>query len=250
MRDRPPVSAAARTCLVLGAGDGLGASVAKAFAAEGLVTCIARRPRHLEKLRSLADEIAAAGGAARVFGVDAREEDAVARLFADVEAIGPLEVVVFNVGANVWFPITETTARVYRKLWEMGAFAGFLAGREAARAMTPRGRGTILFTGASASLRGSAQFAAFAGAKAALRALAQSMARELGPKGVHVAHVIVDGVIDGPFARDNVPDVDARAARAEILDPDEIAKTYVHLWKQEKSAWTHELDLRPWAEKW
>ncbi len=244
------MSARDRTCLVVGAGDGLGAALARAFAAEGLTVCITRRERHLDKLKALAEDIKAGGGEARAFGVDARDEDAVIGLFKEIEAIGPLDIVVFNIGANVWFPIAETTAQVYRKVWEMGTFAGFLAGREAARAMTPRGRGTILFTGATASLRGAAHFSAFAGAKHALRALAQSMARELGPKGVHVAHVVVDGVIDGAFARENIPDIEARIARSEVLLPDEIARNYVHLWKQEKPAWTHELDLRPWAEKW
>jgi NAD(P)-dependent dehydrogenase (short-subunit alcohol dehydrogenase family) len=157
---------------------------------------------------------------------------------------------VFNIGANVRFGIVETTAQVYRKVWEMAAFAGFLAGREAARVMRPRGRGTILFTGATASVRGGAGFAAFAGAKHALRALAQSMARELGPAGIHVAHIVVDGMIDGAFARENFGDIEERLAREEILHPDAIAANYVALWKQPRSAWTHELDLRPWKESW
>ncbi len=240
-----------RSCLIVGAGDGLGASIARAFAAEGLTVCLTRRPRHLETLESLARDIEANGGAARAFGVDARNEEEMENLFAVIERdIGPLDVVVFNIGANVFFPIADTTARVYAKVWEMAAFAGFLAGREAAKVMTPRGEGTILFTGATASQRGGEGFSAFAGAKHALRALAQSMARELGPKGVHVAHVIVDGAIDGAFARENLPNFEARLARDEILKPDEIARNYVWLWKQGRSAWTHELDLRPWSEKW
>ncbi len=245
------MSASEKACLVVGAGDGLGAAIAKAFAAEGLTVCMTRRARHLEKLEALAADISAAGGKAHAFGVDAREEEEMIALFDQIEReIAPLDVVVFNIGANVWFPITETTARVYRKVWEMAAFAGFLTGREAARVMTPRGSGAILFTGATASLRGSAHFSAFSSAKHALRALAQSMARELGPKGVHVAHIIADGVIDGAFARENIPDIDEKISRDAILPPDEIAANYVWLWKQKRAAWTHELDLRPWSEKW
>ena len=240
-----------KTCLVIGAGDGLGAAVAHAFAKEGLAVALTRRPRHLDQLQALADAIIADGGQARAFGVDARDEDDMIALFQTVETeMGPLDAVVFNIGANVWFPIAETTARVYRKVWEMAAFAGFLTGREAAKCMTPRGAGTILFTGATASVRGRAHFSAFSGAKHALRALSQSMARELAPKGVHVAHIIVDGVIDGAFARENVPDIERRAANSEILLPDEIAKSYVALWKQDRCAWTHEMDLRPWTEEW
>jgi NAD(P)-dependent dehydrogenase (short-subunit alcohol dehydrogenase family) len=242
---------AAKSCLVVGAGEGVGAAVARAFAAEGMAVCLTRRARNLAQLETLAAEIAAAGGEAHAFGVDAREEEPLVALFDRIEAeIAPLEVVVFNIGANVWFPITETTSRVYTKVWEMAGFAGFLTGREAARVMTPRGRGTILFTGATASVRGRANFAAFAGAKHALRALAQSMARELGPVGIHVAHVVIDGSIDGAFTRGNKPDAAELVAREEILDPAEIARNYVWLHQQKKSAWTHEMDLRPWREAW
>lgn len=244
MDDRP------KTALIIGAGDGLGAALARAFAKKGLTVCLSRRPRHQDQLNALATSICETGGHAHAFGIDARDEEEVVGLFEKVEQIGPLEVVVFNVGANVWFPITETTARVYRKVWEMAAFAGFLTGREAARMMKPRARGTIIFTGATASLRGSAHFSAFASAKHALRALAQSMARELGPSGIHVAHTIIDGVIDGKFAQENIQDIDQKRADGTILYPDEIAKNYVALWRQEKSAWTHELDLRPWSERW
>jgi len=242
---------ATKSCLIIGAGPGLGASLARQFAREGLAVCITRRPRHMEALEGLAQEIEADGGAAHPFGVDARNDEEMIALFDQVEReIGPLDVVVFNIGANVFFPVTETTARVYSKVWEMAAFAGFVAGREAARVMAPRGAGTILFTGATASQRGAAGFSAFAGAKHALRALAQSMARELGPKGVHVAHVVIDGAIDGAFTRENLPDFDEKLARDEILKPDDIAANYVWLWKQPKSAWTHEMDVRPWSEKW
>lgn len=238
-------------CLVIGAGDGLGSAVARAFAAEGLAVCITRRARNLERLEALADEIRAAGGEAHAFGCDARDESEVIALFERIEAeVGPLEVVVFNIGANVRFPIVETTSRVFTKVWEMACFAGFLAGREAARVMTPRGRGTLIFTGATASLRGRDGFAAFAAAKAGLRALAQSLARELGPQGVHVAHVVVDGAVDGTFIRSIRGEVDDLLARDSILKPEDMAASYVHLHRQPRSAWTHELDLRPWSETW
>jgi len=238
-------------CLVVGAGVGVGSSIARAFAREGLEVCITRRERHTDQLEELAQEIRDAGGTAHAFPCDARSEDEVIALFRKIEAdVGPLEVVVFNIGANVKFSITETTTRVYTKVWEMAAFAGFLAGREAARVMAPRGRGTILFTGATASMRGGDGFSAFAGAKHALRALAQSMARELGPKGIHVGHVVVDASIDGAFARDNKNDVEELLERDEIVKPVDLAENYVWLWKQPRSAWTHELDLRPWKENW
>lgn len=238
-------------CLVVGVGEGVGGAIAKAFAAEGYAVCMTRRARNLDQLDSLAQEIRAAGGTAHAFGVDAREEDEVIALFDRIEAeVGPLEVVVFNIGANVRFGIVETTSRVFTKVWEMACFAGFLAGREAARVMGPRGRGTILFTGATASIRGRDGFAAFAAAKAGLRALAQSMSRELGPKGIHVAHVVVDGAIDGNFTRANRTDVEGLLAADAILKPEQIAANYVWLHNQQRSAWTHELDLRPWSESW
>jgi NAD(P)-dependent dehydrogenase (short-subunit alcohol dehydrogenase family) len=237
--------------LIIGAGDATGGAIARAFAREGLTACVTRRARNLDLLGELVANIEAAGGKARAFGVDAREEEATIALVDRIEAeVGPLEVCVFNIGANVRFGITETTARVYQKVWEMAAFSGFIAGREAARVMRPRGHGTILFTGATAGIRGRDGFSAFAGAKHALRALAQSMARELGPSGIHVAHVVVDGAIDSQFIRDNLPDADERRARDGLLIPDEIAKNYVWLHRQHRSAWTHELDLRPWNETW
>ncbi|HET9160395.1 MAG TPA: SDR family oxidoreductase [Caulobacteraceae bacterium] len=237
--------------LVIGAGDGLGSAIARAFAAERLQVCITRRPRHLDQLEALAGDIRGGGGKAHAFGVDARSEEEVSALFARIEAeVGPLEVVVFNIGANVRFGIRETTARVFTKVWEMACFAGFLAGREAAKVMVPRGRGSILFTGATASTRGRDGFAAFASAKAGLRAVAQSMARELGPEGIHVAHVLVDGAIDGLFTRENRQDVEGLLARDEILKPADIAPNFVMLHRQPRSAWTHELDMRPWKETW
>lgn len=238
-------------CLVVGVGDGVGGAIAKAFAAEGYTVCMTRRPRHLEQLEVLAAEIRERGGAARAYGVDARQEAEMIGLVDRIEAeVGPLEVVVFNIGANVRFGLVETTAQVFSKVWEMACFAGFLTAREAARVMLPRGRGTILFTGASASLRGKDGFSAFASAKAGLRAVAQSAARELGPKGIHVAHVVVDGAIDGVFTRSVREDVQGLLDRDEILKPAEIAANYVWLHGQPRSAWTHEIDLRPHSETW
>lgn len=240
-----------RVCLVIGAGDGLGASIARAFAREGLRVCVTRRPRNTESLDALAEAIRAQGGEAHAFRLDARVEGDVVALIERIgREIGPIEVLVFNIGANVRFPVVETTTRVYSKVWEMAALAGFLTSREAARGMIERGRGAILFTGATASVRGGAGFSAFAGAKHALRALAQSLARELGPKGIHVAHVVIDGAIDGTFIRSIMPDAAEKLAREAILVPDEIAKNYVWLYRQKRSAWTFEMDLRPWSETW
>lgn len=238
-----------KVILVVGAGDATGGAIARRFAREGYVACVTRRSA--EKLEPLLARIRAEGGEAHGYASDARREDEVEKLFAQIETeVGPLEVVVFNVGGNVRFPIRETTARVYTKVWEMAALAGFLAGREAARVMVPRGRGTILFTGASASLRGKPGFAAFSGAKHALRALAQSMARELGPSGIHVAHVVIDGGIDTEFMREAMPDRYKLKDRDGILNPEAIAENYWNLHCQQRSAWTHELDLRPWIEPW
>jgi NAD(P)-dependent dehydrogenase (short-subunit alcohol dehydrogenase family) len=238
-------------CLIIGAGDGLGGAIARAFAREGHPVCLTRRARHLEQLEALAGDIRRQGGVAHAFGVDARLETEMAALFDDIEKrIGPLEVVVFNIGANVRFGLIETTARVFTKVWEMACFAGFLTGREAARVMVPRGHGSILFTGATASVRGREGFAAFAAAKAGLRAVAQSAAREFSPQGIHVAHVVVDGAIDGVFTRSNRSDTETLLSEDRILKPDQIAANFVWLHSQQRSAWTHELDLRPWTESW
>jgi len=246
---RNQTAAQRRACLVVGAGDGVGSAIARAFAAEGFEVCVTRRARNLDQLEKLARSIRESGGKAHAFGVDARQEDDMVELIARIEReVGPLEVVVFNVGANVRYELRETSGRVFTKVWEMACFAGFLTGREAAKVMVPRGAGTILFTGATASLRGSTGYAAFAAAKSGLRAVAQSMARELGPLGIHVAHVVIDGAIDGAFIRSLRDDAEELLERDEILKPDQIAKNFVWLHKQERSAWTHELDLRPWAE--
>lgn len=248
-----PQKTAPKVCLVIGAGDGVGGAIAKAFAAEGLTVCVTRRARNIDQLEALAEDIRKAGGEAHAFGVDARDEAEMVALFDKVEAeVGPLEVVVFNIGANVRFGIVETTTRVFQKVWEMACFSGFLTLREAARVMAPRGRGTILVTGATASMRGGKMYSAFASAKAGLRSVAQTAARELGPVGVHVAHIVVDGAIDGVFTRtNNSPEaVAAKLAGDEILKPADIAQSYVWLHNQQRSAWTHELDLRPWKETW
>ena len=235
--------------LVIGAGDALGGAIARRFAREGLTACVVRR--HGDKLAPLVDAIRSAGGKAVPFGVDARKEEQMTALVEQIEREhGAIEVAVFNIGANVRFPIRETTSRVYFKVWEMACFAGFLMGREAAKVMVPRGRGTILFTGATASIRGRDGFAAFSGAKHALRALAQSMARELGPQGIHVAHVVIDGAIDTAFVAENFPQRYALKDVDGILNPDAIAENYWRLHQQHRSAWTHELDLRPWMETW
>jgi len=235
-------------CLVIGAGDATGGAIARRFAQGGYTACVTRRSA--DKLQPLLEQIRAAGGVAHGFGSDARKEDEVTALFDDIETrIGPVEVLVFNIGANAPSSILDETARKYFKIWEMACFGGFLTARAAAQRMVQRGRGTILFTGATASLRGGANFAAFAGAKHALRALAQSMARELGPRGIHVAHVVVDGAIDTAFIRDNFPERYALKDRDGILNPDHIADSYWMLHQQPRDAWTHELDLRPWMEK-
>jgi len=239
------------SCLVIGAGDDTGGAVARAFARQGMVACVARRHRHADALEELAQSIRDEGNEAIAMPTDARDEDEMIALFDRIESeVAPLEVAVFNIGANVQFPIADTTARVYRKVWEMACFAGFLMGREAAKRMVPRGHGTIIFTGATASFRGRENLSAFAGAKHALRALAQSMARELGPKNIHVAHTIIDGAIDSNFIREMRPDVDQARAEDAILNPDHIAQNYVMLHKQQRTAWTHELDMRPWKEPW
>jgi NAD(P)-dependent dehydrogenase (short-subunit alcohol dehydrogenase family) len=239
----------ARALLVIGAGDATGGAIARRFAREGYIACVTRRTA--DKLAPLVQQIRAEGGQAHGFGSDARKEEDMVALVGKIEReIAPIEVAVFNIGANVRFGITETTARVYTKVWEMACFGGFLMGREVARAMLPRGRGTIIFTGATASLRGGAGYAAFAGAKHALRALAQSMARELWPQGIHVAHAVIDGAIDTEFIRSNFPDRYALKDRQGILSPEHIADAYWQIHQQPRDAWTHETELRPWIENW
>jgi len=238
-----------KVALVIGAGDATGGAIARRFAREGFTACVTRRTA--DKLAPLVAQIEREDGRARAFGSDARKEEEMVALIATIEReVGPIEVAAFNIGANVRFPIRETTTRVYFKVWEMGCFAGFLMGREVAKVMVPRGRGTILFTGATASVRGGVGYSAFSGAKHALRALAQSMARELGPQGIHVAHVIIDGAIDTEFIRTNFPQRAALKDQDGILSPDAIAEAYWQLHCQNRSAWTHEMGLRPWIETW
>jgi NAD(P)-dependent dehydrogenase (short-subunit alcohol dehydrogenase family) len=235
--------------LVIGAGDATGGAIARRFAREGMTACVVRR--NADKLAPLVAAIEAAGGRARAFGVDARDEEAIVTMVDEIEEeVGPIEAYVFNIGANVPSSILDETSRKYFKVWEMACLAGFLTAREVAKRMVVRGHGTMLFTGATASLRGSAGFAAFAGAKHALRALAQSIARELGPKGIHVGHVVVDGAIDTEFIRTQFPERYALKAEGGILDPDHIADSYWYLHTQPRDAWTFELDLRPWIERW
>ena len=234
--------------LVFGAGAGLGSAVARRFARGGLHVGVVRR--NADGLAAVVEEIEKAGGRATAFGADARQEDDVLRVFDEAEKLGPVEVAVHNIGANVHIPIREMDTRKYFKIWHMACFSGFLVGREAARRMAPRERGTILFTGATASLRGRVGMAGFAGAKHALRALAQSMARELGPEGIHVGHIVVDGPIDMPWIRENFPDMVKSRPADGLLAPDDIAESYWTLHQQPRSAWTHELDLRPWVEPW
>jgi NAD(P)-dependent dehydrogenase (short-subunit alcohol dehydrogenase family) len=235
--------------LVVGAGDAIGAAICRRFARAGYTVCAARR--NVERLQPLLEQAATAGWEVHAYACDARREEQIAQLFAQIEAErGPLEVVVFNVGANVPMSVLETDSRKFHKIWEMACFAGFLTGREAARYMLPRQRGSILFTGASASLRGSAGFGAFASAKHGLRAWAQSMARELGPKNIHVAHIVIDAPVDTAWIHENFPDASALASRDGLVDPNELARVYLMLHEQPRSAWTFEIDVRPWIEKW
>ncbi len=238
-----------KVALVIGAGDSTGGAIARRFAKEGFIACVTRRSA--DKLQPLVDSIRAQGGQAFGYASDARKEEDVAALFEQIEAEhGPIEVLVFNIGANVPCSILDETARKYFKIWEMACFSGFLNAQQAAKRMVERGRGTILFTGATAALRGASHFAAFAGAKHALRALAQSMARELGPKNVHVAHVVVDGAIDTEFIRTSFPERYALKDQDGILSPEHIAENYWYLHSQPRDAWTFELDLRPYMERW
>lgn len=249
MNKTAAVHEAQKACLIVGAGDGTGSAVAKRFAQAGYIVCVTRRTP--EASQGLLAEIHASGGRALAFTLDARHEDEVVNLFKKIEQdVGALEIVIFNVGGNVRFPLLEMTTQKYFKTWEMCALAGFLVGREAARVMLPRQVGTILFTGATASLRGGVGFSAFAGGKAALRALAQSMAREFGPQGLHVAHIIVDGVIDSKRVRTTQPERVAALGPLGLVEPDSIAQAYVWLHEQRPDAWTFELDLRPAVERW
>lgn len=238
-----------RVALIIGAGDAIGSAIVRKFAQRGFIVCAARR--NGERLATLVQELVDSGQRAHAFSCDARKEDAVIGLFAEIEAnIGAIEVLVFNIGANVPMGILETDSRKFFKIWEMACFAGFLCGREAARCMTQRERGTIIFTGATASVRGAAGFAAFASAKHGLRALAQSMARELGPRNIHVAHIVIDAAVDTQWVKDNVPESAALKLKDGIVAPADLAENYLMLHEQARNAWTFELDIRPWIERW
>ena len=239
------------TAAVIGAGDYIGSAIARRFAAEGYTVFAGRRSAdRLEKLKA---EIEAAGGECVARGLDARKEEDVTAFLAEADAHAPLEVCVINPGANVQFPIVETTERVFRKVWEMACYAGFLAGRESVKLMLARGKGTILFTGATASVRGGAGYAAFASAKAGLRNLAQAMARELGPQNIHVAHLIIDAGVDTEFVRERIKarGGDPGALPPDtLMDPESVANAYWYLHSQPRDGWTFEMDLRPYAERW
>ena len=229
MADRQPA------CIVLGVGPGLGASVARRFAKAGYPVAVAARDAY--KLTDLVKEIELAGGRATAYRCDATDEKDVLELFDRAEAeLGPVEVAVFNASGRVRKPIAEIAAQEFLDAWMRGCFGGFLLGREAARRMSPRGQGSILFTGATASMKSYANSAGFAVAKYGLRALAESMARELGPKGLHVAHFVIDGGI-------------GRDEGQAKLDPDAIAETYFQTHAQARSAWSFQVELRPWVEK-
>ena len=237
-----------KVCLVVGAGDYLGSAILRRFAREGYHAVGTRRRGDIE---TMVEDIEAAGGKATGIHSDTRNEDEVVALVDKVENdIGPIEVFVYNVGGNVMFPILETTTRVYTKVWEMCALGGFLTGREVARKMVGRERGTMIFTGATASVKGSAGFSAFAGGKHALRALAQSMARELMPKNIHVGHVVIDGPIDTEWTRERFPQLVEERPKDGLLQPDDIAESYWSLHAQKRSAWTSEIDVRPFVEPW
>ena len=235
--------------IVVGAGTGTGAEVAKRFSKGGYAVGVARR--NAGALAPLVAEIESAGGRARAFGVDASNETAVGALFDDAEReLGPVEVAVFNAAGFTMGSIIETTVEEFEAMWRASSLGGFLVGREAARRMAPRGRGTILFTGATAATKASANFASFAAGKHGLRAVAQSMAKELGPRGIHVAHAIIDGIIDVPRVHESMPDLAASKGPSGLVDPESIANAYFWLHQQPRDAWTFELDLRPFKEPW
>jgi NAD(P)-dependent dehydrogenase (short-subunit alcohol dehydrogenase family) len=238
---------------VIGAGDYIGSAIAKKFASEGFIVFAGRR--HGDKLAPLVADIEASGG--RIVGrsLDARDEADLTTFLREAEAAAPLEICIFNIGANVNFPLLETTERVYRKVWELACYAGLLAGREAARLMLPRSRGSIFFTGATASLRGGAGYAAFASAKFGLRAVAESAARELGPKGIHVAHLIIDAGVDTLWVRERIKAREGEAALANLdparlMRPAAVADAYWQIYQEPRDAWSFEREIRPFAEKW
>ena len=238
---------------VIGAGDFIGSAIAKKFASEGFTVFAGRRRG--EKLAPLVAEIEAAGGQVTGRSLDARNEEEIAAFLQDADATAPLEVCIFNIGANVNFPLLETTERVFRKVWEMACYAGFLTGREAARLMLPRGQGNIFFTGATAGLRGGVGYTAFASAKFGLRAVAQSAARELGPQNIHVAHLVIDAGVDTAWVRERIKGREGEAALANLnprrlMRPASVAEAYWQIYQEPPDAWSFEREIRPSAEKW
>ena len=241
------------TAAVIGAGDFIGAAIAKKFAEEGFLVFAGRRTA--DKLAPLVADIEKAGGRVSARGLDARKEEDITAFLQEADRAAPLEVCIFNVGATVNFPFTETTERVFRKVWEMACYSGFLAGREAARLMLPHGKGHLFFTGATASMRGGLGYAAFAAAKAGLRAMAQAAARELGPKNIHVAHLVIDSGVDTAWVRERIKEREGAEALAalpsdRLMRPQAVADAYWSLYQQPRDAWTFEMEIRPFAEKW
>ena len=238
---------------VMGAGDFIGSAIAEKFASEGFTVFAGRRDG--SKLAGLADKVAAGGGRLEARSVDARVEDSVNAFLQEAEACAPLAVCIYNIGANVNFPIVETTERVFRKVWEMACYGGFLTGREAARLMLPRESGAIFFTGATASLRGGVGYAAFASAKFGLRAVAQAMGRELGPHHIHVAHLIIDSGVDTAWVRQRIADREGSQALdnlppGRLMRPAAVAEAYWALFQQPEDAWSSEHEIRPFGERW
>ena len=225
-----------RKALIVGAGSGLSAAVARAFAAEGLALALVARST--DDLRSLAGETGA-----QLFACDAADRDEVERLFSELDGQGPPDVVVYNASYRTRGAFVELDPDDVEKSLRVSALGGFFVAQAAARRMLPQGHGAILFTGASASVKGYAQSAPFAMGKFALRGLAQSMARELAPQGIHVAHVVIDGGIRSA-RRPEPPD-----KPGSLLDPDAIAASYLHLLRQPNSAWSWEIEVRPWVER-
>jgi NAD(P)-dependent dehydrogenase (short-subunit alcohol dehydrogenase family) len=247
------VAARNATATVIGAGDFIGAAIARKFAAEGFTVYAGRR--NGDKLAPLVADIEKAGGKVSARSLDARNETDVTAFLQEADRQAPLEVCIFNIGANVNFPIVDTTERVFRKVWEMACYSGFLAGREAARLMLPRGKGAIFFTGATASMRGGVGYAAFAAAKAGLRAVAQAAARELGPKNIHVAHLVIDSGVDTAWVRERIKEREGADALAKLppdrlMRPESVAEAYWALYQQPRDAWSSEQEIRPFGEKW
>ena len=239
-----------KVALVIGAGDNLGSAIAKCFSNEGYIIVAARR--NGDKLNILKEEIELKDGVFHGYSLDARKEEEIINLIEEVEQnIGLIDVAIYNIGGNINFGITETTSKKYYKTWEMAAYGAFLTGREVAKHMLPRKRGTIIFTGATASIRGGKGYAAFSGAKHAKRSLAQSMARELGPRGIHIAHIVIDGAIDTPWIKELFSEFyNEKKDKDGLMNPNDIAKNYLWIHNQPRNAWTHEIDLRPWIETW